>query len=964
MANVFHKDFVLDNNHAFTVRTYADIPERDADTTFHQASTNVDKIVRVNDADGSNVIGYFILATTAPFWEPIGTLFFDTFLELKDTPFNYTNDAGRVAQVNVAEDGLEFGQQLRTTDKPNFLKLGVGGAADGLTPLHILAENTLGRAIDLRAPIALLTSPTIRFFESAFGSDAISLMAPVTLASSYSITLPSPPANGANQILVNQIVAGVVTSAYTPNPTIGGNLTVDGANTTINSTTVLIRDKNITIGNVVTPTDVTADGGGLTLKGTTDKTINWINSTNRWAFNQGIDIASGQNFSVDGNTLIVDSVNDRVGIGVSVPLAKLHLDTTTSVDAEILLMTSGSGDPVITFDIAAASQWKVGADGADNDHFKITNGMPAVFGINDFLIIEPSTGRVQLFNNNLEIGNVGTPTDATADGGGITLRGTTNKTITWDIDSTTWDFNQGLIVDPVNALGVALVPFGLIAGETSELRFIELASGGEEYVGFKAPNFIDTNIIWTLPDVDGTINMILSTNGAGILAWTSVGIGTMVGPGASVDNEVLIFSGTTGTLVKQSGIIFDQLKAVFVPGGGGFNGPLSPSSMSLTSVTTNEMGTLSRFNSGNGYARNKNMGFQDPGASVAGTFTADGRFKFDTKVIAGKNNLFFSNDSINREVGRVFECVIDTSLFPTPNPAIPDDTIMVGFSNNTFTGDSYNAFFHGLRVSAVSETTFMRVEIFENGVLQPDLFDVTFVIKQSLRLRIVLLASGADYFVSRGGSAFVFIGGTSSITTSPLHVGVSIEGGLFMVSEIQTYDPLIEQNLLLQSLFGDTFTEYERVGSTVWRTGLDDSDGDSFKINDGVFGTDSQIKITTGDTLTLGKNSLTSEVIFLAGLRVKTGQTAVDAGFPGNILIFGVTDTTVTRIITIASVDILKEGKEFIIKDESGLASNPAGIEIATQGSELIDGSASSVFITATFGVVRLYARGGNLFSW
>ena len=39
------------------------------------------------------------------------------------------------------------------------------------------------------------------------------------------------------------------------------------------------EDKNITIGKVSTPTDTTADGGGLTLKGSTDKTFNWIDAT-------------------------------------------------------------------------------------------------------------------------------------------------------------------------------------------------------------------------------------------------------------------------------------------------------------------------------------------------------------------------------------------------------------------------------------------------------------------------------------------------------------------------------------------------------------------------------------------------------------------------------------------------------------------------------------------------------------
>ena len=70
--------------------------------------------------------------------------------------------------------------------------------------------------------------------------------------------------------------------------TICGNLVVTGNTTTINSTTLQVDDKNIELGTVDTPTDTTADGGGITLKGATDKTILWTNATDSWDFNQGV----------------------------------------------------------------------------------------------------------------------------------------------------------------------------------------------------------------------------------------------------------------------------------------------------------------------------------------------------------------------------------------------------------------------------------------------------------------------------------------------------------------------------------------------------------------------------------------------------------------------------------------------------------------------------------------------------
>jgi hypothetical protein len=66
------------------------------------------------------------------------------------------------------------------------------------------------------------------------------------------------------------------------NITVGGNLEVQGTTTTIDTANLLVEDKNIVIGNVTTPTDTTADGGGITLKGATDKTLNWVDSTDSW----------------------------------------------------------------------------------------------------------------------------------------------------------------------------------------------------------------------------------------------------------------------------------------------------------------------------------------------------------------------------------------------------------------------------------------------------------------------------------------------------------------------------------------------------------------------------------------------------------------------------------------------------------------------------------------------------------
>jgi hypothetical protein len=81
-------------------------------------------------------------------------------------------------------------------------------------------------------------------------------------------------------------------------------LTVNGTTTTINATELSVDDKNIVIGDVATPSDATADGGGITLKGATDKTFNWVDATDSWTSSEHINLASGKDLKVNGTAVI------------------------------------------------------------------------------------------------------------------------------------------------------------------------------------------------------------------------------------------------------------------------------------------------------------------------------------------------------------------------------------------------------------------------------------------------------------------------------------------------------------------------------------------------------------------------------------------------------------------------------------------------------------------------------------
>ena len=130
-----------------------------------------------------------------------------------------------------------------------------------------------------------------------------------------------------------------------------GTLTVNGATTTVNSTTLTIDDKLIELAHSPSGSegnDAAVDGGGIILKSSdSDKSIVFTDSTDSWTFNQHLfpDSDSGKNFgsntvrwatgyldtlvstdlTIDTNLLKTDSTNNRVGINQASPDADFQV---------------------------------------------------------------------------------------------------------------------------------------------------------------------------------------------------------------------------------------------------------------------------------------------------------------------------------------------------------------------------------------------------------------------------------------------------------------------------------------------------------------------------------------------------------------------------------------------------------------------------------------------------------------
>lgn len=118
-----------------------------------------------------------------------------------------------------------------------------------------------------------------------------------------------------NQIAVSGSTIALASSIVTPGDlTVTGDLTVQGNTTTLNTSTLIVEDKNIVLANVASPDDTTADGAGISVLGTTTKTFNWVDATDAWTSSEHLNLVTGKAFYIAGTQVLSGSA---LGSGVT-----------------------------------------------------------------------------------------------------------------------------------------------------------------------------------------------------------------------------------------------------------------------------------------------------------------------------------------------------------------------------------------------------------------------------------------------------------------------------------------------------------------------------------------------------------------------------------------------------------------------------------------------------------------------
>jgi hypothetical protein len=244
------------------------------------------------------------------------------------------NSAAAIAQSKISGLTTDLGNKASASDLTTHTGAteahGATGAVVGTTNSQTLTNKTL------TSPVVsgLTLSDGSIVLEGATANDHETTITVTDPTADRTITLPD--ATGTVALTNNKLDAFAATSsselrtvisdetgtgglvfADTPTlitPNIGaatgtslvlsGDLTVNGTTTTINSTEITIDDKNLVLGAVTTPTDAGADGGGLTLKGATDKTFNWVDATDSWTSSEHMDLASGKVLKINGTEVL------------------------------------------------------------------------------------------------------------------------------------------------------------------------------------------------------------------------------------------------------------------------------------------------------------------------------------------------------------------------------------------------------------------------------------------------------------------------------------------------------------------------------------------------------------------------------------------------------------------------------------------------------------------------------------
>ena len=240
------------------------------------------------------------------------------------TQFANFGDATGAVHIDavISDDDIKFrGNDGGSTITALTLDMSEGGAAtfnDSVTLSDELSINGTGTA-QIKINGATGNESILRFYDG--GSESW------MIRQTNSDNVLSFRRNSNNYLSLS--ASGAVSTVG--DVTVGGNLTVQGTTTTLNTATLDVEDKNITLNKGSGDTSGSANGAGITIQdavdASTDATILWDASNDEFDFSHGVSVTG--DLAVDTNVLKVDSSNNRIGVNKTSPAVSIDAGANT-----------------------------------------------------------------------------------------------------------------------------------------------------------------------------------------------------------------------------------------------------------------------------------------------------------------------------------------------------------------------------------------------------------------------------------------------------------------------------------------------------------------------------------------------------------------------------------------------------------------------------------------------------------
>ena len=299
----------------------------------------------------------------------------------------------------------------------------------------------------------------------------------------------------------------VGTGDFSSDVTIGGNLTVSGDTTTVNTTNLTIQDSIIGLGFTGSNPGTLGDRGILFGRATIGQAIPglWYDETNS-DFNFATSITDPSSGSFGATTAYQNLNAGNVAVySTTTEVGSL----TADVDGNFALSGSAGGD--ISLESSGLNIFLKAAE-VEYGKIKMETDLVLSSSVDTGLTLDANSGKI-VFGKAFDTGPNGVGVGAfisSAGAGQESLRIATS-------DKSAAQASSNYLLD-INATNTFANSFMALSGA---LRLLG-DNGASNYVALKSPNSLSATYTLTLPGNDGDANQYLQTDGNGTLTWASV----------------------------------------------------------------------------------------------------------------------------------------------------------------------------------------------------------------------------------------------------------------------------------------------------------------------------------------------------------------------------------------------------------------------------------------------------------